>query len=220
MVYKPAMSYEAIMFDLDGTLADTLEEIAFTANAALADVGAAPLEAEQYRMLVGKGATWLLEQVLGTDDPQRVAKAAERFQYHYEQAGCRLTKPYEGIEPMLDDIAARNLPMAIMSNKPHNATVYTVNTVFPRYTFAAVRGHQPPIGVKPDPTAPLSICKDLAIDPSKWLYVGDTGVDMQTAVNAGFYAVGVLWGFRDEPELRENGAQTIISKPAQLLDLL
>lgn len=214
------MKYEAVMFDLDGTLADTLEEIATTVNAALADVGREALPVASYRMLVGKGATWLFEQVLGNDDPQRLTRAIERYEHHYEMMGLKLTKPYEGIEALLDTLAAREIKRAVMSNKPHPATVLTMKTIFGRHAFDAVRGHRPPVGVKPDPTAPLSICEELGIEPTKWLYVGDTAVDMQTACNAGFYAVGVLWGFRDEKELRDNGADAIIATPGELLALL
>lgn len=214
------MRYQAVMFDLDGTLADTLADIAAAANYALAQLHQSARPLDDYLQLVGRGAERLFIDALPADQQHLVPQATRMLKAYYAEHGHPCTKPYPGVVELLDVLARRGLTLAVLSNKPHEATCDTVARLFGDSRFTAVRGHQPPTPLKPDPTAPLEICRMLNIAPSQWLYLGDTDVDMQTAVNAGFHGVGVLWGFRDEKELRDNGAQTIIAQPMELLALL
>lgn len=214
------MRYQAILFDLDGTLADTLADIAAAANHALTMLERPTHQVERYRLMVGRGLARLFGQALRPADDELIQKAAAIFEEHYALHGTEQTTLYPGIADLLDALNKLPLKLAVLSNKPEAGTQDTVQHVLSRWQFDLVRGHRPPAKLKPDPGSALTICRDLAIAPKHWLYVGDTGVDMQTAVGAGMFPVGVLWGFRAEDELRQNGACAIISHPMDLLELL
>lgn len=208
------------MFDLDGTLADTLADIAASANHALTQLGRPTHPVASYRYLAGQGLESLMTDALGPDHQHLVEQGAEHFRAYYKDHSLDFTQPFEGIAQVLDTLEAKKIPMAVLSNKPHPATLQVVRDVFGAWSFAAVQGHEPPTPLKPDPASGLSIAAKLGIAPEDWLYVGDTRVDMETATRAGFYPLGVLWGFRDEPELRESGAKQIIAHPLELLNLI
>ena len=214
------MRYQGILFDLDGTLADTLADIAGAANYGLTQIGRPTLPVARYRLMVGRGLQRLFQQALTPDDEHLIPRAAAAFEEHYAAHGSDQTRPYEGVPALLDALAARGATTAILSNKPDAGTQDTVREVLGRWRFHLVRGHRPPTPLKPDPAAAMAISAELGIAPEHWLYLGDTGVDMQTATGAGMFAVGALWGFRDEAELRDNGAQSIIAHPTDLLALL
>lgn len=214
------MSYDAIMFDLDGTLADTLADIAAAGNHAFSTVGRPTYAVEEYRTLAGQGLERLIRDGLGTDHLGLFDQAIAAFGRYYADHRFDQTKPYLGIAELLDELTHRGVRLAVMSNKPDEATVDMVNHVFGRWDFAAVRGHRAGYPVKPDPKAPQEICDELEMAPERWMYVGDTDVDMQTGQSAGFYTVGVSWGFRPTAELQAAGADVIIHHPQELLDLL
>jgi phosphoglycolate phosphatase len=214
------MRYQAILFDLDGTLADTLADIAAAANHALTRLKRPTHEVEHYRLMVGRGLARLFGQALAPADDELIQRAAAMFEQHYALHGTEQTELYPGVADLLDALNKLPLKLAVLSNKPEAGTQDTVQHVLSRWRFDVVRGHRPPAKLKPDPGSALTICRELAIAPEHWLYVGDTGVDMQTAVGAGMFPVGVLWGFREEPELRQNGAQAVIADPKELLELL
>ena len=214
------MHYRAILFDLDGTLADTLADIAGAANHALAELGRPTFEVPRYRLMVGRGLELLFQQALGPDHQHLGERAATLFHTHYASHGSDNTVPYDGVAEMLDALVDRRVTLAILSNKPDAPAQATVRQVLGRWPFAQVRGQRPPTPLKPDPTAAIEISRELNIPPENWLYLGDTGVDMCTATAAGMFAVGALWGFREEAELRENGARTVIAHPAEILALL
>lgn len=214
------MRYQAVMFDLDGTLADTLRDIAASANHALASLGRPTFPVPRYRHLAGQGLESLMIDALGAEHRDLVPEGMKRFREHYALHDMDHTAPYDGVPEVLDRLAAADVPMAVLSNKPHPATVKLVEKAFARWRFKAVRGHIPPTPLKPDPASALAIARELAIEPADWLYVGDTRVDMLTAVSAGMFAVGVLWGFRDEPELRQSGAAAIIRHPREIMPLM
>ena len=217
ITYKPAMPHDAVMFDLDGTLADTLADIAACGNFALAQLGEAPLPTHRYRKLAGQGARFLVREALHTtDDDPRVDEGLAAFRAYQLEHGSDLTRPYDGVTAALDALAAAGAKLAVLSNKPHAATVPMVERVFARWRFAVVRGHVDGTPLKPDPTTALQLAAEMGVAPGRVLYVGDTDVDMQTAKAAGFTAVGVLWGFRDEAELRSNGADHVITHPREL----
>lgn len=220
MGYTQAMKYSAVMFDLDGTLADSLADIATASNHALTLLGRPQFAIEQYRYLAGQGLEALMVEALGPDHQALVPQGMSLFHTYYKDHSMDFTRPYSGIPELLDELTARQIKRVILSNKPHQATVPLVKHVFDRWSFDVIQGHEPPALVKPDPTQALRIARKLDIPPDQWLYVGDTSVDMLTATGSGFYPVGVVWGFRDEPELRESGAKTILKHPLDLLNLL
>ncbi len=211
----------AVMFDLDGTLADTLHDLTEATNRLRGEHDLSPLPAERYRYLVGQGAPWLVQHALELpDDDAQIAPAVERFKHHLAQQNDAHTTLYPGIAGMLDALAQRQMPLAVLSNKPDELTVDMVQRLLRRWSFAQIRGHRQGSAPKPDPAAALAVCDELGVEASRWLYVGDTRVDMLTGNAAGMCAVGVTWGFREEKELRESGAHHIIHQPTQLLDLL
>lgn len=208
------------MFDLDGTLADTLADIAAAGNHALRTLGLATLPVERYRYLAGQGIRWLVTHALGPAHADLVPQALELTRSYQLAHGLDQTTLYPGIAELLDDLTRRKLKTAVLSNKPHPATQIAIAKVLGNWRFDAVAGQREGVPLKPDPQQALAIAEQLAVPVQRWLYLGDTAVDMQTAVGAGFYPVGVLWGFRQEAELRENGARTIIAHPLDLLELL
>lgn len=214
------MSHEAVMFDLDGTLLDTLADIAAAANAALARLQRPILDPTRYRQLVGSGAPWLMERALGPSFHDLTERAVKLYQENYARQGSARTRTYPGIEDLLDALTGRRLRMAVLSNKPHAAVQECVRRFLNRWRLDAVQGQVDLFPLKPDPSSALAIAERLDVSPGSWVYVGDTGVDMLTARAAGMFAVGALWGFRDEAELRENGAQAIIEHPRRLLEFL
>lgn len=217
---NPTSPFDAIMFDLDGTLADTLQDIANAANHALTRLGHAAIETPRFRYLAGQGLRNLMVAALGPDHADQIDEGMALFRTYYADHFIDHTKPFDGMSDVLDAVVARGMPMAVLSNKPHPATLLVMDKVFSRWPFASIIGHRPEKPLKPDPASALEIAASLSIPPQRWMYVGDTRVDMETANNAGMFAVAVLWGFRDEAELRESGAKVIVKEPRELLALL
>ena len=151
---------------------------------------------------------------------ETVATALEEMRAQYERRWADKTRPYDGVPDMLDGLVARGLQMAVLSNKPDDFTAATVTKLLGRWAFREIRGMRPGVPAKPDPTAALEIAEVLEAKPSNCLYVGDTATDMKTATAAGMFAAGVTWGFRDRQELVDNGADAIVDRPADLLELL
>jgi phosphoglycolate phosphatase len=212
--------FRAVVFDLDGTLLDTLEDIAVASNATLAELGEPQLELEAYRTLVGEGVVSLLRRALGEADPDRLAAAVARLEYHYGLNWSRSTRPYPGIPELLDALVQRELPMAVLSNKPHGFTTLCVERLLSPWRFKAVLGAGEGLPRKPDPAGLFQVLRQLNVRAENVLYLGDTAIDMHTAVAAGCYPVGVAWGFRSVDELRQGGARRIIASPGELLGML
>ncbi len=208
------------MFDLDGTLADTLVAIANAANDALRQLGRPPHPLGDYRYLAGQGLRWLAENALGPEHAHLADRMMQLHRASYHAHAHETTRAYDGVPEMVDALQRMGLKLAVLSNKPHEAVGPCLRHILPRSAFAAAQGIEPGGPLKPDPAGALKLADDLAIPPSRWLYVGDTRVDMLTGHAAGMFAVGVTWGFRDERELREAGADAIIHHPSALLDLL
>ncbi len=213
----PEQAIRGVMFDLDGTLADTLEDLAHAANHALAQLGRPPHDLPRYRYFVGQGVENLFRAALGTDDAALIGPAVATFKQHLAAHQYDHSRPYAGIPDLLDELTRRGRRLAVMSNKPDDRCTEMVQTLFGRWGWDAVRGHREGYAVKPDPRAALEIAAELGIEPEAWLYVGDTRADMLTGTAAGFFTVGVTWGFRDEAELRDGGADAIIHHPSELL---
>ncbi|MFW6058895.1 MAG: HAD family hydrolase [Phycisphaeraceae bacterium] len=217
----PAAAYRAVMFDLDGTLADTLRDLSEAGNAMCAAFDRPPQPMDRYRHLVGQGAPWLAQHTLDLPDGDpRIPAAADYFRKILLAGGHAHSEPYPQIPALLDELARRDLTLAVLSNKPHDLTVDLVRRLFGETRFARVRGHRDGTAPKPDPAAGLEIARELGIAPAQWIFVGDTRVDMLTGRNQGMRAVGVTWGFRAEQELRDSGAHHIIHEPMALLQAL
>jgi len=203
-----------ILFDLDGTLVDTVADIGGSMNHALEARGLAPLPLATYRRIVGEGVHRLAERALEeqgtTGDPEALVAA---FRPHYLAHLLDASAPYPGIPALLERLVARGTPLAVLSNKPDEPTQRIVRALFPRIPFVAVHGERPGIPRKPDPTSARAIIG--ATPPSECTLVGDTPIDIATARAAGLRAVAVAWGFRPVSEL--TGADQILGDPAELL---
>jgi len=212
----------AVMFDLDGTLLDTIEDLADSMNAVLAGLGVPGHRVDAYKRFVGDGVEMLVRRALPADraDDETIAACATRMKEEYRERWHVKTRPYPGVPETLDGLAEKRVAATVLSNKPEDFTVKCVERFLPGWSFAVVRGAREGVPRKPDPAAAVEIAAGLLIPPAEILYVGDTDTDMRTAVAAGMRPVGALWGFRDADELRASGAATLISSPPDLLELL
>lgn len=213
------MTTDGIIFDLDGTLVDTLGNIAALMNRTLTEFDQPTHPTESYRRFVGDGVRSLAERVLANDRQHLVEPLLAVYQPRLAAEGAKGVAPYPGIPALLSAINAADLPMAICSNKPQAGVEQVVATLLHDWHFDAIFGQRPDLPHKPDPTAPLTIARDLGWAPDKVLYFGDTDTDMQTAVNAGMVAIGCSWGFRDAEELKTHGAQIVIDRPIDAMPL-
>ena len=215
--------FKAAIFDLDGTLLDTLETLSYYCNCTLEKYGLCPYPKEAYRYMVGDGAKMLVHRMLGrqnADSAEMFEKAYRHYIDTYNSDKLFKTEIYPGIPALLDGLRDSGIKTAVLSNKPHEATVPIIRHFFGENAFCETRGAMEGVPLKPDPEAALRIAAHLGVQPAECIYVGDTGVDMETGKRAGFYTVGVLWGFREEEELRESGADFIAQTPEEILKLL
>lgn len=213
---------KAVVFDLDGTLIDSIQEIAQAANAALRSEGFSGHEVAAYRAFIGDGVERLLERALpvGSADPVLLTRLADRVRATYQSAEQSPTKPFQGIPPALDQLMKAGLCLAVLSNKPHAATQRAVAVHFGRELFFPVFGASAATPLKPDPLGALAISEKLGCDASECALVGDSASDIETAHAAGMTAIGVSWGYRDAAELAKAGAQAICDHPRELVDAL
>ncbi len=211
--------FKAVIFDLDGTLLNTLDDLADSINEMLSNHKYPIHSVNSYKYFIGDGAEMLIERTLPSDmrSKEHVKKLTKEFKEIYQQRMFLKTRPYKSIVELLIELKKRSIPMSVLSNKPHQETVKIVNKIFKNIKFEMVKGAVNNIPRKPDPIQALLISKQLNISPDSFLYIGDTDIDMKTAVNAGMFGVGVLWGFREKNELEENGAKAIVEYPEELL---
>ena len=216
------MQPKLIIFDLDGTLLDTIGDLAVACNAMLARRGLPEHTYADYCRFVGNGILRLVERALPEElrTPDYVAAARADFIDYYTAHIDRCTKPYAGIPELLDALMQRGIRLAVASNKYQQGTEKLIGRFFPEIRFDAVLGQRPDVPMKPDPTVVEEILAVTGIARSETLYVGDSGVDMQTAAAAGVRSVGVTWGFRSREELQAAGAGTLIDRPEALLHCL
>lgn len=214
------MRYKAVMFDLDGTLADTLLDIAEAGNHMLRTLGHEARPVGDYRYLAGQGLPYLVKHALGPGREHEVEEGIRVHRAYYAEHGYDHTSLFSGIAELLDELQGRGVAMAVLSNKPHDATVAMVERLLGRWEWAAVRGHRDGGPLKPDAAAALEIAEEVGVPAEQWVYVGDTSVDMKTGKAAGFYTIGVTWGFRDEQELRETGADVIVREAGEVLGVV
>jgi phosphoglycolate phosphatase len=216
------MRVKAVLFDLDGTLLDTLEDIANSVNSALLRYGLPTHSVDAYRYFIGDGVTTLVSRALPDEnrDNDIIAKCVKGFRQEYSRNWNVNTRPYEGVPELLDALAAKHIKMAVLSNKPDDFTKQCVSELLPNHSFEMILGQRDAIPIKPAPVGALQIADRLGIPPSRFLYLGDSAIDMKTAARAGMFPVGALWGFRPLEELLEHGAQAVIERPVDLLGLL
>lgn len=214
------MHFQAVIFDLDGTLADTLDDIADAMNAALAHLGQPTHAREDYRAFVGAGVVNLARVTLPQDRQDLLDRAVELFRTHYQAHIVDRTRAFPDVGAMLDALVARGLKLAVLSNKIDAMTRRIVDSCFASWPLFPVFGERAGVPKKPDPQAALEIAQLLGAEPGRCAFVGDTAYDILTAVNAGMYPVGVTWGFRTREEMVGAGAKAMIDSPLDLLPTL
>ena len=207
---------------MDGTLLDTLRDIAETVNSGLGQLGFPKHEIDAYRYFVGDGENMLAFRALPEShrEPATVSKLLSLFHRNYAVRWADNTRPFPGIPELLDFLVEKRIRTAILSNKRQGFVEDMATRLLARWSFEVALGADPSIPTKPDPAGALKIVKQMGLKTSDFLYLGDSGVDMKTAVAAGMYPVGALWGYRDEDELLASGAKALVKEPLFLLPLL
>lgn len=214
------MKTRLIIFDLDGTLLDTIDDLAAACNQALEKCGFPTRERDEYFMLVGRGINNLFRGALPEEarTDEMVAKMREHFLPYYNEHGTDLTKPYEGIIPMLEELRDNGFTLAIASNKYQEGTVALMKRFFPDFNFARILGQREGKAIKPDPAIVLEAMEAVpGISLDEVIYCGDSDVDMMTGANAGVRTIGVKWGFRTEEELLRYKPWVLAEKPEEIV---
>lgn len=211
-----------IIFDLDGTLLDTLQDLGDSCNAILEQYGYPTHHLESYKKFVGNGVRMLIKRALPEDarNEDIITRLLIAFKERYEEKANSYTKPYAGIAQLLQTLKSSGYLISIASNKYHEAVLPLVAQYFPEISFDLILGHRNGHPAKPDPDIVFDTLNILNVRPDDCYYLGDSSVDMDTAHNAGVQAIGVSWGFREVEELKRHGATYIIDEPKQLLDIL
>lgn len=212
--------YKLAIFDLDGTLLDTIKDLATACNHSLKKHNLPTYPVEDYKRFVGSGVFKLIERVVPTKmhTPLLIQSIKEEFDKYYGMHPVDFTKPYDGIEKMLECLQQQDIKIAVVSNKPHIFAVELVEKIFGKYIKDAY-GHREGKKIKPDPSTVQEVMAKYQCKPSECIYIGDSDVDMFTAKNAGVKSVGVLWGFRTKEELMDAGAWKIVTSPEEIVDI-
>jgi phosphoglycolate phosphatase len=214
--------FKAVLFDLDGTLLYTLTDVADAMNKALVHFGFSPHPIDAYKYFIGESVETEAHRALpeSARDSEFVRKVAVYSEEIYDKCWGDNTHPYPGIPELLTELQYRGLSLVILSNKNDRFTKVMVKKILPQWRFEIVQGALPDVPLKPDPTMALQIAKKLRIPPEQFLYLGDTSTDMQTAVSAGMFPVGCIWGYRTAEELLSASAKVLINTPAEVLDII
>lgn len=211
---------KAVIFDLDGTLADTLESIQYCSNYAIGTCGFPEIPLEKFKIFVGDGAATLIRRCLaysGDVEGEFFEKAYLRYQIFFKEHCMHNVKPYDGIPEVLEELKKAGLKIAVFSNKPHERTIDVVESLFGKGYFDEILGQADDRPKKPHPDGVFYLAEKLGVTIDEIAYVGDTSTDMMTGKSAGAWTLGVLWGFRDRAELEKYKADVIIDKPADIL---
>lgn len=220
----PRKQIRAVLFDLDGTLLDTLADIAAAMNTTLERYGLPPHDVDAYRQMVGSGFRKLVERAVashsGSLSDEKLDLLEAGLREEYTRHAIVHTRPYSGVPAMLNALQDSKTPMAILSNKSDALVQKIVRTLLAGWDFCAVIGLRDHAPAKPDPTTALEAARSLGVEPTSVLYLGDSDVDMKTAQRAGMLPVGAAWGFRGPEELAAAGAAAIIDNPRELLALI
>lgn len=214
---------KAVVFDLDGTLSDSLASIKYCGDKTMEAFGMGPFTSDQYKYFVGDGAANLVKRCLAAGGDEELAHYGKAYALYREifRENCMYeVKPYEGIRELLDALKEKKMKIAVLSNKPHQETVNVIETLFGKGYFDVIQGQKPDVAIKPSPEGVFQILEQLHMTVEDILYLGDTCTDMQTGKGAGAFTVGALWGFRDRRELEDNHADAVIAHPLQLLDYI
>ncbi len=215
------MKYKAVIFDLDGTLVDSVADIANAANSALRARGFAERGVDEYRLFIGGGAEEMIKKALPQGaSPCDVSGCLDGFMASYRKGFDIYTKLYDGMSELLCSLCEKNIRLAVLSNKPQEMTSSISRSLLSKWRFARVVGHSEETPRKPDPSGALNLCGPLSVSASETALVGDSGIDMKTAVAAGMLPVGALWGFRGRDELISAGARYVIERPAELMRII
>jgi phosphoglycolate phosphatase len=216
------MKYKAVIFDLDGTLLDTILDITITMNEALKRYNYPTFTVEDYKYFVGKGVDNLIKQVIkaASLDEDAYLKLKTAYYEIYETQATINTKAYTNIPELVNELKKKGLSVNVLSNKPHSQTVDVINHYFGLASFTLVYGKKKEFPPKPNPESALDLIDKLGINSEEVLYIGDTETDIQTAKNAKFKSVGVLWGFRKAIELIDAGADYLVSDPLEIIKLI
>lgn len=217
--------YKGIIFDLDGTLLNTIEDLTDSVNEVMKRYGFPIHETKDCKKMVGNGFRSLLRRALPIEKQQEeslIDEALNQFSKAYQERYLHKTSPYQGIPELVDELAKRGIALAVNSNKREDYTSALIQKFFARISFAAVYGEREKDGIpkKPDPTAALKITELMGFQPNEILYIGDSKTDMETGRNAGMDTVGVTWGFRDREELEKNDASYIADHPEDIISLI
>lgn len=215
--------YKVCIFDLDGTLTDTLDSLYVSVNGTLKELGLPRITKEECRQFVGNGARVLMEKSLlavGEKDLLRLDEAMQIYGRIFDANCTYHVVPYEGITELLSSMKRQGMKLAVLSNKPHRQTVHVVEEIFGKRTFAQIMGQQEGIARKPDPGSALKIAKELGAEPCECVYVGDSEVDIATGRAARMKTIGVTWGFRTRGVLLEAGAEMVAGSPEEIMKLI
>ena len=211
------------IFDLDGTLADTVESIAHAVNQGLEHFGYEGRPAQEYKYYAGDGLDTAFQRALrraGDTEGRCLEEGIPLVRRWLAQEPLYCVKTYPGVDETLAELRKLGVSLAVLSNKPHAQAVQVVEALFGKSCFDKIQGQMQGVAKKPDPAGACQIAWDLRAEPKSCLYIGDTNTDMLTGCRAGMYTVGVTWGFREQKELEDSGADRIIQKPEELLSLL
>lgn len=220
---RKLMRKKAVIFDLDGTLSDSIASIKYCADRAVAPFGYGPYSTEQYKQFVGDGAANLIRRCLaagGDEEQVHFQEAYAAYRELFKRDCMYQVKPYAGIPELLAALKEQGIRIAVLSNKPHSETVRVIRDLFGDGCFDAIQGQEPGLAIKPSPEGAFRILKAWGLSADEILYLGDTCTDMRTGKALGAFTVGALWGFRDRKELEDNRADAIIAHPLELLSYL
>ena len=214
--------FRAVLFDLDGTLLDTLADLGGSVNRVLEKHGWPTHPIDDYKYFVGEGARLLVERAIpeAHRDKTTVEACLQEYREMYAKHWKDSTQVYPGIPELLDELTARNIALGVLSNKPDGMTRKCVEHFLSKWTFKAILGQRDEVARKPDPSGALEAARLMGVGPTDVLYVGDTATDMETATAAGMFPLGITWGFRPESELLAHGARTIAHDPRDIFGFL
>lgn len=212
--------YRACIFDLDGTLTNTLDSLTYSVNAAMRELGMPEITREQCRLFVGNGSRVLLEKTLAAGGDEKLEKlpaAMEAYGRIFDENCTYRVTPYEGVPQMIEELKLKGFRLAVLSNKPDRQAVHVVEEIFGKGKFDLIRGQREGVPRKPDPTAALAIASALGVTPGETLYIGDSEVDAATGKAAGMRTVLVSWGFRSMDVLKAAGVKDIVDSARDIV---